>query len=172
MLQQPREQTKLRAPLRREGEGASELTQRGDAGDLVVLLERALGSSLRRRESLGRELPAELLVAVGGEKSFERVVEATRGSIAILGIRRHRTPADLREGVAKVKIEDLLERDSIEMNNSLISKEVDGKVIMITGAAGSIGSEIVRQLLNYFPSKIILVDQAESALYDLEFVPS
>ena len=68
-----------------------------------------------------------------------------------------------------VKIEDLLERDSIEMNNLLVNKEVDGKVIMVTGAAGSIGSEIVRQLLNYFPAKIILVDQAESALYDLEF---
>jgi len=71
--------------------------------------------------------------------------------------------------IHNIKIEDLLERDSIEMNNALISKEVDGKIIMVTGAAGSIGSEIVRQLLNYFPAKIILVDQAESALYDLEF---
>ena len=71
--------------------------------------------------------------------------------------------------IHNVRIEDLLERDSIEMNNLLISKEIDGKVILVTGAAGSIGSEIVRQLLNYFPAKIILVDQAESALYDLEF---
>jgi FlaA1/EpsC-like NDP-sugar epimerase len=71
--------------------------------------------------------------------------------------------------IHNIKIEDLLERDSIEMNNQLIGKEVDGRVVMVTGAAGSIGSEIVRQLLSYFPAKIILVDQAESALYDLEF---
>jgi FlaA1/EpsC-like NDP-sugar epimerase len=71
--------------------------------------------------------------------------------------------------IHNLKIEDLLERDSIEMDNQMIGKVVDGKVVMITGAAGSIGSEIVRQLLNYFPAKIILVDQAESALYDLEF---
>jgi FlaA1/EpsC-like NDP-sugar epimerase len=71
--------------------------------------------------------------------------------------------------IHNVRIEDLLERDSIEMNNQLIGKEVGGRVVMVTGAAGSIGSEIVRQLLSYFPAKIILVDQAESALYDLEF---
>jgi FlaA1/EpsC-like NDP-sugar epimerase len=71
--------------------------------------------------------------------------------------------------IHNIRIEDLLERDSIEINNVLIGKEVDGKVILVTGAAGSIGSEIVRQLLRYFPAKIILVDQAESALYDLEF---
>lgn len=71
--------------------------------------------------------------------------------------------------IHNIRIEDLLERDSIEMNNQLIGKEVDGRVVMVTGAAGSIGSEIVRQLLSYYPAKIILVDQAESALYDLEF---
>lgn len=71
--------------------------------------------------------------------------------------------------IHNVKIEDLLERDAIEISNQLIGKEVDGRVIMVTGAAGSIGSEIVRQLLSYFPAKIVLVDQAESALYDLEF---
>lgn len=71
--------------------------------------------------------------------------------------------------IHKIRIEDLLERDTIDINNLLISKEIDGKIIMVTGAAGSIGSEMVKQLLNYFPAKIILVDQAESALYELEF---
>jgi FlaA1/EpsC-like NDP-sugar epimerase len=71
--------------------------------------------------------------------------------------------------IHNVKIEDLLERDIIKTNNQQIGKEIDGKVILITGAAGSIGSEIVRQSLNFFPSKIVLLDQAESALYDLEF---
>jgi FlaA1/EpsC-like NDP-sugar epimerase len=71
--------------------------------------------------------------------------------------------------IHNIRIEDLLERDPIKIDNRQISKELDGKIIMVTGAAGSIGSEIVHQLLNFFPSKIILIDQAESALYDLEF---
>ena len=71
--------------------------------------------------------------------------------------------------IHNVKIEDLLGREEIQMNNKLISEEMNSKSIMVTGAAGSIGSEIVRQLIAYFPSKIILVDQAESGLFDLEY---
>jgi FlaA1/EpsC-like NDP-sugar epimerase len=71
--------------------------------------------------------------------------------------------------IHNVKIEDLLGREEIQMNNKQISSEMNSKSIMVTGAAGSIGSEIVRQLLAYFPSKIILVDQAESGLFDLEY---
>ena len=71
--------------------------------------------------------------------------------------------------IHNVKIEDLLGREVIQMNNKRIGDEISGKVILVTGAAGSIGSEIVRQLIAYFPSKLVLVDQAESALYDLEY---
>ena len=71
--------------------------------------------------------------------------------------------------IHNVKIEDLLGREEIQMNNKMISEEMNSKSIMVTGAAGSIGSEIVRQLIAYFPSKIILVDQAESGLFDLEY---
>jgi FlaA1/EpsC-like NDP-sugar epimerase len=68
-----------------------------------------------------------------------------------------------------VKIEDLLGRDIIQMNNPKISQEINGRVILVTGAAGSIGAEIVRQLIAYLPSKIVLVDQSETGLFDLEF---
>ena len=71
--------------------------------------------------------------------------------------------------IHNVKIEDLLGREEIQMNNKMISEEMNSKSILVTGAAGSIGSEIVRQLVAYFPSKIILVDQAESGLFDLEY---
>ena len=71
--------------------------------------------------------------------------------------------------IHNVKIEDLLGRDEIQMDNRMISEEMNSKVILVTGAAGSIGAEIVRQLIRYFPSKIILVDQAESGLFDLEY---
>lgn len=70
--------------------------------------------------------------------------------------------------IKDVNIEDLLGRESIRLSNEHISRELAGKVIFVTGAAGSIGREIVFQILNYQPLKVILIDQGESALYELE----
>lgn len=70
--------------------------------------------------------------------------------------------------IKNIRIEDLLGREPIKLNNQNIHDHIRGKRICITGAAGSIGSEIVRLLLCYRPSTVILIDQAESSLYDLE----
>jgi len=67
-----------------------------------------------------------------------------------------------------IKIEQLLERDPIHINNQLIEQQIKNKRILVTGAAGSIGSEIVRQLIKFKPESIILCDQAETPLHDLE----
>ena len=68
----------------------------------------------------------------------------------------------------QINIEDLLERDPISLDSTNIRKQLNNKVVLVTGAAGSIGSEIVRQIANYSPRKIILLDQAETPLYNLE----
>ena len=68
----------------------------------------------------------------------------------------------------KFKIEDLLERPEIRIDQNDMNRNIGGKVIMVTGAAGSIGSEIVRQLTRFSPKSIILFDCAESPLYDIE----
>lgn len=65
-------------------------------------------------------------------------------------------------------IEDLLDRKPIVLDNDKISAQIKGKTVMITGGAGSIGSEIVRQILNFSPYKIIILDQAESPLHSLQ----
>ncbi len=70
--------------------------------------------------------------------------------------------------IKKVQIEELLEREPIQLDKDDIQKQLSGKVILVTGAAGSIGSEIVRQLIRFNPKKIIMLDQAESPLYDME----
>ena len=68
--------------------------------------------------------------------------------------------------IQNIKIEDLLGREQISIDINKISAGLNGKHILVTGAAGSIGSEIVRKLLLFNPTKVILVDQAESALYN------
>jgi FlaA1/EpsC-like NDP-sugar epimerase len=70
--------------------------------------------------------------------------------------------------IKKVRIEELLERAPIVLDKDKILEQLQNKTILITGAAGSIGSEIVRQLVPYKPKKLILVDQAESPLYEIE----
>jgi FlaA1/EpsC-like NDP-sugar epimerase len=70
--------------------------------------------------------------------------------------------------IKKVQIEELLERDAIQLDKDNIRKQFLGKTILVSGAAGSIGSEIVRQVIRFQPKKIILLDQAESPLYELE----
>lgn len=70
--------------------------------------------------------------------------------------------------IKRVQIEDLLDRPPIEIKNSKIVKDFDDKVIMVTGGAGSIGSELVRQICKYNYRSLIVIDQAESALYDLQ----
>ena len=67
-----------------------------------------------------------------------------------------------------LKIEDLLQRDPIILQKDNIFRELTGKRILITGAAGSIGSEIVRQLIKYHPESIILCDQAETPLHEIQ----
>lgn len=70
--------------------------------------------------------------------------------------------------VKNLNIEDLLQRAPIILKNDNISRELSGKRILVTGAAGSIGSELVRQLLNYNPELLILCDQAETPLHELK----
>lgn len=67
-----------------------------------------------------------------------------------------------------VKIEDLLEREQIKLYNEILFKQLSGRTVLVTGAAGSIGSEIVRQLLQYKPKEIVLNDCAETPLHDLK----
>ena len=69
--------------------------------------------------------------------------------------------------IKEVQIEDLLGRDQIQLNNTLVRSFIKDSVVLITGACGSIGSEIVRQVASYRAKQIVLIDQAESPMHDL-----
>ncbi|QNM85783.1 polysaccharide biosynthesis protein [Polaribacter pectinis] len=70
--------------------------------------------------------------------------------------------------IKQINIDDLLDREQILIDNPIVKREVTDKVVFVTGAAGSIGSEISRQLASYNLKLLVLIDQAESPLYDLQ----
>jgi len=74
----------------------------------------------------------------------------------------------LSNQIEKIQIEDILERDPIKLDNKLVAKEIYNKCILVTGGAGSIGSEIVRQIANYKPKKLLILDNAETPLYRIQ----
>lgn len=86
----------------------------------------------------------------------------TAAPISEIGQRQY-TSNDIKE----IQIEDLLQRDPIQIDMKTIATHLEGKRVMITGAAGSIGSEIMRQVASFNPYKLILVDQAETPLHDI-----
>ena len=71
--------------------------------------------------------------------------------------------------IEDIRIEDLLGRTPIKLGKENVSREIKDKVVLVTGAAGSIGSEICRQVMHYNPTKLIMLDQAESPMYDFQF---
>ena len=71
--------------------------------------------------------------------------------------------------IEDIKIEDLLGRTPIKLGKENVTREIKDKVVLVTGAAGSIGSEICRQVMHYNPTKLIMLDQAESPIYDFQF---
>ena len=71
--------------------------------------------------------------------------------------------------ISKIRIEDLLGRDPIQLNKEKIREELNGQIILVTGAAGSIGCGLVHEIAAFEPGKLVLLDQAESPMYELEY---
>ncbi|ASZ12386.1 polysaccharide biosynthesis protein [Chitinophaga pendula] len=126
-------------------------------------------------EKLARESKVKLLI-IAEENIAPGLLNELVEHCILLDIRVQKVlPADkwINEGwsdtqLKDINIEDLLERSVIEIKNEQVSRELKGKAVLVTGAAGSIGSELVRQLAKLEPSAIILCDKAESPLHELE----
>ncbi|WP_151674603.1 polysaccharide biosynthesis protein [Patiriisocius marinus] len=119
------------------------------------------------------DIQGVLLVSEALEvKDKNRIVEVCLdNNIEILNVpilEKWNQKSDIHSQIKPIQIEDLLERDPIAIETDTISKDLIGKTILVTGGAGSIGSEIVRQIANFNPKLVVILDQAESALHELE----
>ena len=125
-------------------------------------------------ELVEREGIEEVIIATpsASGREMRRIVDACRAA----GVPFRTLPAieDLVYGkvsvseLREVRIEDLLRRDAVELDHVSIAEYLAGSCVLVTGAAGSIGSEICRQVARFNPSQILLVERAENALFELE----
>lgn len=114
-----------------------------------VLLAMPSVSRKRRNEILGRMRVARVSV-----RTLPSVTDLVKGKVSVSSLN-------------ELDIDDLLGREPVMPNYSLLAKNVTNKIVMVTGAGGSIGSELCRQLLALSPTHLLLIEQSEFALYDI-----
>ncbi|EON78981.1 UDP-N-acetylglucosamine 4,6-dehydratase [Lunatimonas lonarensis] len=125
-------------------------------------------------EVIEKYQPDELIVAaldIGYDRKKEIMEEALDKGLKVYTIPpvNQWVSGELEtNSIRKINIEDLLGRKSIKLKNELVSEELRGKVVLVSGAAGSIGKELTKQISRAEPKKLLILDMAESALYDVE----
>jgi FlaA1/EpsC-like NDP-sugar epimerase len=136
---------------------------------------RVLGTTDELAHILRDRRPDEVLIAIpsasGGQRA--RIVEIAREEhVAVKTLPGlHELISgdlDLANQIRPVEVEDLLGREPVEVDVDAIASYVQGKTVLVTGAGGSIGSELCRQLARAEPQRIVMYDQAESALFEIE----
>ena len=146
-----------------------------DAKKQGTIIQGIKVNSVNNLEQLSEQFEAsKILLALGNTSSSQRknIIE----SIANSQLEILTTPAvqDIISGKAKIEevkevdIEDLLGRDCVAPNSQLLSTNIKDKVVLVTGAGGSIGSELCRQIIKQQPSKLILLELNEFSLYSIE----
>ena len=136
---------------------------------------RVLGTTSDLRRILREQRPDELLIAIpsAAGETRRRIVDAAQE----VGIPVKTLPGihELISGdvglagqIRPVQVEDVLGREPVEVDLHLVASYLDDQTVLVTGAGGSIGSELCRQIARLGPSRIVLVDHSEAALFDIE----
>ncbi len=103
------------------------------------------------------------------KKQILNICQSTNAKVRILpGMKELIKDKKIFENLRDVEIEDLLGRDEIKLDNKNIENLIKSKTILVTGAGGSIGSELCRQIVRYKPEKLVMLDIYENSLYDIE----
>lgn len=122
--------------------------EEAEVDDIIIALPSVSPSVLRQIVDLCRHLPARFRILPG-------VGELIDGKVSV---------GDLRN----VNLSDLLGRQEVVLDTDLLRRDITGQTVMVTGAAGSIGAELCRQVARLTPARLVMFEIAESALFDLE----
>jgi FlaA1/EpsC-like NDP-sugar epimerase len=124
-----------------------ELIRETGADEVLISIARAAGRDIRRISELCRELGVQVSIVPG-------LAEIVRGTVNLSTIR-------------EVSVEDLLRREPVELEEGTIREDLAGRVVLVSGAGGSIGSELCRQICRYHPASLILLERCEYALFEI-----
>ena len=133
-----------------------------------------LGSMERVDELVEIYKPDEFLICIpsASDKSIKRIYESLRTfNLPIKILPRIADIVKSEVSVSQIKpltMEDLLQREPVLGDIEIVRELIKGKSVLVTGAGGSIGSELCRQIFNYHPSKLIMIDRYENGLYDVD----
>ena len=124
---------------------------------------------------IAQKLEASAIVLAGNslnaEERFTLVKECLEHDIKVFNsplVINWSAKTTVTDQLKSLQIEDLLDRDPIQLNNKIKARKLQGKNVLVTGGAGSIGSEIARQVASFNPNKLIILDQAESPMHALK----
>ena len=125
-----------------------QLVRELEIDEVIISIAHASRENFRRLVNICNSIPVKVQVIPSLYEILQGVVQVTR--------------------IRNVQIEDLLGRDPVDLGEEFIGEFLAGKVVMVTGAGGSIGGELARQVARYHPAKLLLVERAEGALFEIE----
>jgi len=137
-------------------------------GKPVIPIKESFSETISKMDLDGVILISE---GMNGKRKNQIIEDCIENNIEIFNVPNLETwnkKEDIHNHIKPLDIEDLLDRSPITIDSEMIELDLHDKVIMVTGGAGSIGSEIVKQVAGFEPKQLVILDQAESALHDLE----
>ncbi|MEZ4874801.1 MAG: nucleoside-diphosphate sugar epimerase/dehydratase [Flavobacteriaceae bacterium] len=137
-------------------------------GKPVIPIKSSFSETLSQLDIDGVVLVSESLSGKARNQIVEDCLALNLEVFNVPSMEKWNKKEDISNQIKHIQIEDLLERKEIKIEDQLIRKDISGKTVLVTGGAGSIGSEIVKQLAEFSPKLIVILDQAESALHELE----
>jgi FlaA1/EpsC-like NDP-sugar epimerase len=126
-----------------------DLVNKYDVKEIILAMPSVYGSVIREIVTISQETEAKIKILPGMYDLIEENVSINH--------------------IREVQVEDLLGREPVKVDLEGISSYLHGQVILVTGAGGSIGSELCRQILKFNPKKLLLLDNCENNVYDIEF---
>lgn len=141
-------------------------------GQEIYLLDDTLINHMRRRGASYLIISPLMMEEIQSRsETIDKLVDAGIKLMVIPGAQEWDGKSDLQiQNLKPVTVEDLLPREKIEVDMKAAQQLLQGSTVMITGAAGSIGSEMVRQVAAYAPANLVLIDQAETPMHDIRLM--